>query len=298
MPVEADIARVRSFNRLVTRQAGVVNDRHLGRRPFGESRVLYEIGLDGAAPRDLRARLGLDSGYLSRVLGSLRRDGLIEAAADPADRRTKRLTLTRAGRSELREINRISDELAAAALAPLTGEQRERLLRAQDEVRHLLALSMFTVELEDPRSPAARWCLGRYYAELDERFEDGFDAAVWPADATRFVIARAGGQPAGCGVLKTLDAEVGEIARMWVDRPHRGLGIARRILAVLEEQSAELGFTTVRLDTNRALDEAKAMYRGAGYREIRRYNDNPYADHWFEKRLSPASAPSHPPGQR
>jgi len=108
---------------------------------------------------------------------------------------------------------------------------------------------------------------------------------VWPADAKRFVIARIGGQPAGCGLLKTLAADVGEIARMWVDRPHRGLGLAQRILAALEEQAVELGFATVRLDTNRVLDEAKAMYRGAGYVEIARYNDNPYADHWFEKRL-------------
>jgi DNA-binding MarR family transcriptional regulator len=283
---EADIARVRSFNRLVTRQAGVVSDRHLGRRPFGETRVLYEIGLEGASPRDLRARLGLDSGYLSRLLGALEREGLVESAPDPADRRTKRLSLTPEGEAELDEINRISDELASGVLAPLTAEQRERLLRAQDEVRHLLALSMVTIELEDPRSPDARWCLGRYAAELDERFEEGFDAGVWPADAIRFVIARIDAQPAGCGVLKTLSPDVGELARMWVDRPHRGLGIATRILAALEQQAAALGFTTVRLDTNRALDEAKAMYAGAGYREIPRYNDNPYANHWFEKRLA------------
>jgi DNA-binding MarR family transcriptional regulator/N-acetylglutamate synthase-like GNAT family acetyltransferase len=286
MVAKADIARVRSFNRLVTRQAGVVGDRHLGRRPFGETRVLYEIGLDGASPRDLRARLGLDSGYLSRLLGALQREGLVEAAPDPADRRTKRLSLTPAGQAQLTEINRISDQLAAGVLAPLSAEQRERLLRAQDEVRHLLALSMVAIELEDPRSPDARWCLGRYAAELDERFEEGFDSTVWPADATRFVIARIDGQPAGCGVLKTLDSDTGELARMWVDRPHRGLGIASRILAALEDQARELGFTTVRLDTNRALDEAKAMYRSAGYTEIPRYNDNPYANHWFEKRFA------------
>ena len=285
MVSETEIARVRSFNRLVTRQAGVVGDRHLGRRPFGESRALYEIGVDGATPRDLRARLGLDSGYLSRVLGALRRDGLVEATPDPADRRTKRLSLTAAGIGELREINRISDELAAAVLDPLTDGERERLLGAQDEVRHLLARSLYAVELEDPRSPDARWCLGRYAAELDERFPDGFDPGIWPADATRFVIARSGGQPAGCGVLKTLDPRTGEIARMWVDRPHRGLGLAKRILVALEEQAAALGFTTVRLDTNRVLDEARAMYLGAGYVEIPRYNDNPYATHFFEKRL-------------
>jgi|SRR5215213_73277 len=285
MVSQLEIARVRSFNRLVTRQAGVVGDRHLGRRPFGESRVLYEIGAAGATPRDLRARLGLDSGYLSRVLGALRRDGLVEDTPDPADRRTKRLSLTAAGIGELREINRVSDELAAVVLDPLTADERQRLLRAQDEVRHLLARSMYAVALEDPRSPDARWCLGRYAAELDGRFPDGFDPGIWPADATRFVIARSGGQPAGCGVLKTLDPETGEIARMWVDRPHRGLGLAKRILAALEEQGVALGFTTVRLDTNRVLDEARAMYLGAGYAEIPRYNDNPYATHFFEKRL-------------
>jgi DNA-binding MarR family transcriptional regulator/GNAT superfamily N-acetyltransferase len=283
---EQDIAQVRSFNRLVTRQAGVLNDRHIGRRPLGESRVLYEVGLEGATPRDVRARLGLDSGYLSRVIRALERDGLLEQRSNPADRRTKRLLLTRAGRAELRAINRISDELAAAALEPLSDEERERLLRAQAEVRRLLAVSMVSVETTDPRTPDARWCLGHYYVELDERFEDGFDAAAWPADATRFVIARIGGQPAGCGVLKTLGPGVGEIARMWVDRPHRGLGIARRLLTALEDQARELGLTTVRLDTNRALHEAKAMYRASGYVEIERYNDNPYANHWFEKRLT------------
>jgi DNA-binding MarR family transcriptional regulator/N-acetylglutamate synthase-like GNAT family acetyltransferase len=281
----SEIARVRAFNRLVTRQAGVVGDNYLGRRPFGEYRVLFEIGREGATPRDLRARLGLDSGYLARMLGALRRDGFVEEREHPADRRTKQLTLTRAGRAELERVDRISDKRAAEVLAPLDAGQRERLLRAQDEVRRLLALSLFTIELEDPGSADARWCLGHYAAELAERFEEGFDATVWPADQTRFVIARLGGQPAGCGALKTLSPEVGELARMWVDRPHRGLGIARRILAALEEQAAELGFAVVRLDTNRALDEAKAMYRAAGYEEIERYNDNPYANHWFEKRL-------------
>jgi DNA-binding MarR family transcriptional regulator len=281
-----DIAQVRSFNRLVTRQAGVLNDRHIGRRPLGESRVLYEIGLDGTTPRDVRARLGLDSGYLSRIIRALEHNGLVEQRANPSDRRTKRLVLTGAGRDELRAINRISDELAAAALAPLDDEQRERLLRAQAEVRHLLAVSMVSVEAEDPSSADARWCLGHYYAELDERFEEGFEAPREPApDILACLVARVGGQPAGCGILRMLGPDAGEIVRMWVDRPHRGLGIAKRLLAALEGEAVAHGLEVVRLDTNRALDEAKRMYRAAGYVEIPRYNDNPYANHWFEKRL-------------
>jgi DNA-binding MarR family transcriptional regulator/GNAT superfamily N-acetyltransferase len=291
---EHDIALVRGFNRLVTRQVGALNDRYLGRRPLGESRVLFEIGTDGATPRDLRARLGLDSGYLSRMLGSLERDGLVEKTPNPADRRTKRLRLTPTGRSQLDELDRISDELAASVLAPLTPEQRGTLLRAQAEVRHLLAISMVEIVREDPSSADARWCLGHYFAELGERFEEPFDAGrTLPADAAdlvppsgAFIVARLSGQPAGCGALKTLHSGVGEIMRMWVDRPHRGLGIGARILDALEGQAAALGHRRVRLYTNRSLDEAKAMYRGRGYVEIARYNDDPYANHWFEKRLS------------
>jgi DNA-binding MarR family transcriptional regulator len=286
MVAEQDIARVRSFNRLVTRQVGALSDRYLGRLPLGEARVLFEIGSAGAAtPRDVRARLGLDSGYLSRVLGSLKRHGLVEETPNPGDRRSKRLRLTRAGRAEQRKMDEASDALAAATLEPLTGEQRLRLLRAEDEVRRLLALSMFSIAVEDPSSSDARWCLDHYFAELDERFEEGF-AAPGPEDVSAFVVARLGGEPAGCGALKTLEPGIGEIARVWVDRPHRGLGLGPRLLAALEDEAVRLGHRRLRLDTNRALDEAKAMYRSRGYVEIPRYNDNPYANHWFEKVLA------------
>ena len=293
MSEESDIALVRSFNRLVTSQVGALHDRYLGHRPLGEARVLFEVGTGGATPRDVRARLGLDSGYVSRLIGALRRDGLVEARPDPSDRRTKRLFLTAAGRSELRELNRISDELAASALAPLTPEQRARLLRAQAEVRRLLAISMVGVAPADPACADARWCLGHYFAELDARFEGGFDPGrTLPADGAElvppaglFVLARWHGQPAGCGALKTLAPGVGEIVRMWVDGAHRGLGIGARILDALEERAAALGQGAVRLYTNGSLAEAQAMYRARGYVEIERYNDDPYADRFFEKRL-------------
>ena len=288
-----DVLRVRRFNRLVTRQLGVLNDRYLGRRPLGEGRVLFEIGADAATPRDVRARLGLDSGYLSRLLGSLERGGLIERSSNAADRRTTRLRLTRAGKAELAELNRISDELAASALAPLTDEQSTRLLGAQGEIMRLLAVSMVSVELEDPASTDARWCLGHYFAELGERFDEPFDPTrTLQADRSElvpptgaFLVARMNGQPAGCGGLRTLTPGVGELMRMWVDGAQRGLGIGKRLLAALEDEAVALGQARVRLYTNRSLDEAKAMYRAAGYVEIARYNDDPYAHHWFEKRL-------------
>jgi DNA-binding MarR family transcriptional regulator/GNAT superfamily N-acetyltransferase len=282
-----DVEIVRGFNRLVTRQVGALDDPYLGRRPLGECRVLYEIGLEGTEARDVRARLGLDPAYLARLIGSLERDGLVEGSGDE-------LRLTPEGRSLLHELERDSDELAASVLAPLSREQRERLTRAQSEVRRLLAVSMVSVAAEDPASEDARWCLAHYFAELAERFEERFDPGrTLPADASdlvppagAFLIARVGGEPAGCGALKTHSPGIGEIMRMWVDRAHRGLGIGARILDALEEHAAALGHRTVRLYTNRSLDEAKAMYRTRGYEEIARYNDDPYANHWFEKRLA------------
>jgi DNA-binding MarR family transcriptional regulator/GNAT superfamily N-acetyltransferase len=275
----------------VTRQVGALNDRYLGDRPLGESRVLFEIGAHGATPRDIRARLGLDSGYLARLLRALQRDGLVDEQPNPTDRRTKRLVLTAAGRAEMAELDRISDELAAATLAPLTKEQRDSLLRAQAEVRRLLAISMVEIGPEDPGSADARWCLGHYFAELAERFEEPFDPTrTLPTGAADlFLLARFDGQPAGCGVFKALTPETGEILRMWVDRAHRGLGIAGRLLDALERHAAGRGHAAVRLYTNRSLDEAKALYRARGYQEIPRYNDDPYANHWFEKRLSSSS---------
>ncbi len=282
---EREIAQVRSFNRLVTRQVGALNDRYLGRRPLGELRVLFEIGLDGATPRDIRARLGLDSGYVSRMVRALERDGLVERKPNPADRRTKRLALTGAGRTELRALNRISDEMAASVLDPLTADECERLLGAQAEVRRLLAISMVSIAREDPSSGDARWCTRHYVAELRERFKRSFDPDPIPPWEW-FVIARLNGQPAGCGGLRTLRPGVGEIYRVWVDRPHRGMGIGTRLLDTLEEQAAALGHGKVLLDTNRSLDEAQAMYASRGYVQTARYNDNPYADYWFEKELA------------
>jgi DNA-binding MarR family transcriptional regulator len=289
------ISQVRRFNRLVTQRAGALEDHFLGRdRPLGESRVLWEIGRDGADLRDLRARLGLDSGYLSRLVQSLASAGLVTLRAGPDDERVRRADLTLAGRSEVAEMDRRSDQVAEDVLAPLTDAQRERLVAAMAEVQRLLQAAGARIERVDPASREARWCVSQYFAELAVRFDNGFDPGQsLPADDAEmrpprgaFLVASVDGEPVACGAVKPIAPGVGYLKRMWVAPAVRGLGFARRMLAALEQQARELGFTTLRLETNRALTEAIRLYESAGYVEVPPFNDEPYAHHWFEKPLS------------
>ncbi len=289
------IAQVRSFNRAVTRRTGALDQRFLGRdRPLAEARLLFEIGAGGADVRDLRTRLALDSGYLARLLRSLERQGLVEATPAAADRRVRRAGLTPAGRAELAELNRRSDAFARSLLEPLTKSQRDRLGAAMAEVERLLRASAIEIALEPPASHAARWCLDQYFRELAQRFDGGFDPArTMPAEASEltppvgvFLVARLDGQPVGCGALKTTGRGLGDIKRMWVAQSDRGLGIGRRILEALEDHARALGLTVLHLETNSTLKEAQAMYRNYGYQEVAPFNDEPYAHHWFEKRLT------------
>jgi GNAT superfamily N-acetyltransferase/DNA-binding MarR family transcriptional regulator len=288
------IDQVRRFNRTVTQRIGALDDAFLSRgRPLGQARLLWEIGPDGSDVRLLRSRLGLDSGYLSRLLRALEDDGLVAVDRSGADGRVRTARLTSRGLAEWTELDRRSDDAAAAILGPLSGRQRDRLIAAMAEVRRLLAASSIEVTSCDPRRSDARYCLRAYIGELADRFEGGFDPArsVSAADdelsppAGLFLIATLYSDPVGCGALKFHDDAPAEIKRMWVAPAIRGLGLGRRLLAELEHHAAARGVRTLRLETNRALSEAIDLYRSAGYREVAAFSDEHYADHWFEKAL-------------
>ncbi len=291
---EAAVDRVRSFNRLVTRRVGALNDAYLARdRPLGEARVLWEIGRRGCDVRELRARLGLDSGYLSRLLRSLEAAGLVRVEQNPDDRRVRTAQLTPDGLAERALLDRRSTDLARSFLAPLSPSRRERLVAAMAEVERLLTVGLVELEVVDPAERDARFCLGEYAAELDRRFATGFDPAqglpLEPADlrhpAGLFLVAVLHGEPVGCGGLKLHGAGPAELKRLWVAGAARGLGIGRLLVSELESLAAAAGACAVRLDTNSSLGEAIGLYRSAGYREVEAFNDEPYAQHWFEKQL-------------
>ncbi len=295
-----EVAAVRRFTRLVTQRVGALQERALAaERSLGASRVLWEVGPEGRDVRDLRAALGLDSGYLSRLLRGLEDEGLVAVGSGAPDRRVRRARLTGAGRRERARLDVRSDDLAGSLLSPLSSGQRERLVAAMGEVERLLTAGMVEVAPADPSSPAARTCLAAYAAELDRRFDAGFEEArSLPATdddlrppAGVLLVATLGDRPVGCAALKLHGPDPAEVKRMWVDDEVRGLGLGRRLLAAVEAYAAAHGVAVLRLETNRSLTEAIALYRSAGWTEVPRFNDEPYAHHWFEKRVATLDSP-------
>jgi DNA-binding MarR family transcriptional regulator/GNAT superfamily N-acetyltransferase len=283
---------LRRFNRTYTQRIGALDESFLGTgRPLSHSRLLFEIGHSGATVRELRDRLGLDSGYLSRLLRSLEADALIDVRPDDGDRRRRRVTLTRRGRTAWRRLDERSEQLAHALVDPLSARQRERLTEALGTADLLVRAATVRFEETDPTDPRAVQAMAAYFAEIGARF--GFEPGdAWRLDAESmaapsgfFVVATSDGEPVACGGVQRLPDGCAEIKRMWVHDGWRGAGLGARLLRHLEDIARDRGHDVVRLDTNDTLHEAIAMYERAGYRPIERYNDNEWARCWFEKPL-------------
>jgi DNA-binding MarR family transcriptional regulator/GNAT superfamily N-acetyltransferase len=286
------VSRVRRFNRAVTLEVGALDTSFLGRgRPLGAARVLNAIGHGVSDVADIRAGLELDSGLMSRLLRSLEDEGLIATEPHPDDARRRVARLTATGKREFDAYEALSNERAAALLK--RHPRADDLLVAMDMIASALGRERIPIEEMDPRGETARHCLGEYYAELARRFEHGFEVSrsrdpqakdmVRPRGA--FLVAMSDGLPLGCAGLKGSGGDTAEVKRVWVAPSARGLGVARRLMAAVEAKARDLGIRVLRLDTNRALPEARALYLKSGWTEIARFNDDPYADFFFEKRL-------------
>ena len=297
------VGQVRRFNRTVTQRIGALDDAFLSRgRPLGQARLLWEIGPDGSDVRLLRSRLDLDSGYVSRLLRSLEKDGLVVVEQSGVDGRVRTVRLTGQGLAERAVLDRLSDDAATSILRPLSPRQRTRLVAAMGEVERLLLASAVAVAVCDPRRPAARYCMRAYFSELSRRFDGGFDPSLSISAGDEeltppsglLLVATLHGEPVGCAALKFHDGAPAEIKRMWAAPTVRGLGLGRRLLTELEEHAAKAQVRTLRLETNHTLTEAIGLYRAAGYREVAPFNDEPYAHHWFEKALGRPARGSGP----
>lgn len=286
------VARVRRFNRAVTVEVGALDSSFLGRgRPLGAARVLNAIGRGIGDVGDLRDELALDSGLASRLLRGLEQEGLVETVPHEDDGRRRVARLTRTGQREFRLYEELSDRQAAAMLA--RHPRPEELLAAMDLVASALARDRIELAEMPADSAPARHCLQAYYAELARRFEGGFEVSRSLDPEARdmirprgtFLVAMSDNLPLGCVGLKGHGGTDAEIKRLWVSPAARGLGLAKRLMADAEATARELDIDRLRLDTNSALPEAARLYRATGWTEIPRFNDDPYPDLFFEKRL-------------
>jgi DNA-binding MarR family transcriptional regulator len=281
---------LRRFNRTWTQRIGALDESFLGMGwPLGASRLIFEIGTGPAAVRELRERLDLDSGYLSRLLRRLEDADVVAVQPDPADGRRRLVRLTATGRTAYDELERRSEAKAQALVAPLSERQQARLAEALATADLLVRAATVRLRRTSTDDPVAQAAVGRYYDELAARFPDGFEAGPTSLADGVFVVATSDGEPVACGgvqPLGTMDGHpTGEVKRMWVHPGWRGAGLGARMLRHLEDVASELGHTRVVLDTSDRLTEAVAMYERAGYASVPAYNDNPYARVWFSKGL-------------
>src|SRR6476620_5726591 len=200
------IDSVRRFNRVLSQRVGALDEAYLSRdRPLGLARVLWEVGPDGSEVRTLRARLALDSGYLSRQLRRLETDGLVNTRVDGADGRVRTVRLTAAGIAERAVLDRSSDELATSILDPLSVAQRDRLVAAMAEVERLLLATQVDGGFDPARSISSS------------------DEEMTPPRGL-LVVATVNGVPVGCGALKLHpETATAEVKRMWTAPDARGL---------------------------------------------------------------------------
>ena len=292
MPLDP-IARLRRFNRAVTREVGALETSFLGRgRPLGVARVLSMVSETGTDVALIRQTLDLDSGLLSRILHSLESQGLIAVLHDGADRRRRIARLTETGVAEQDAYETLNNDRADRTLG-LAAQHSDQLLAAMDLIATVLNRHHVTISEADPEDPAALACLSAYFDVLVARI-DGISRSHVPlpdpeADSYRpphgvFLLAWSDGIPLGCVSLHRLAPGEGEVKRLWIAPDARGQGLARRLMRAVESHARTLGLKRLKLDTNAALTEAIALYRSDGWVEIPSYTGYP-ATHWFEKRM-------------
>lgn len=291
---DRSVQTFRQFQRVVTRDVGALHDDFLGRgRPFGASRLLWEMGDGPVEVATLRERLGLDAGYVSRLLRSLAQEGLVATGASPTDARAKVVARTSAGTAEAELLDQLSEDAASSLLGELDPTERAEVDRAARTLTRALTRRHLTIEIEDPASRDAQWCVGQFFAEIDALFDAGYDptkaVVVGTEDLTppngAFLVARLHGQPVGCGGVKLPEGAPAFLKRMWVAPAARGLGVAGLMLSRLEGLAVSAGSPAVTLDTNALLTAAGRLYETRGYVQVPDFNGEHHADRWYRKEL-------------
>jgi DNA-binding MarR family transcriptional regulator/GNAT superfamily N-acetyltransferase len=280
MHVEA----VRRFNRFYTRRVGALRAGLLGSPyPLPQARLLYELGRRRrSTATELARELDLDAGYLSRLLHSLRRRGLVQAARSPEDARASLLTLSAKGRKAFAFLDARSREEAGAMLGALPAPEQARLVAAMRTLECLLEgetgeIASFSPILRAHRPGDIGWVVrahGEIYAReygWDERFEALVAAIVaefiahFDAQRCRCWIAEANGEQVGSVFVVPASNKVAKLRLLIVEPRARGRGLGKRLVQEAIAFAREKGYRRITLWTQSNLAAARAIYRGCGF---------------------------------
>lgn len=276
---------VREFNRFYTRRIGVVKPGVVG-SPYTlpEARVLYALGRDGESTATAISReLSLDLGYLSRLVQSLKRRGLLQAKRAAHDARRQLLSLTDKGRKAFALLDTRSREEMAAMVAPLETGQRERLVVAMRTVQSLLegARKEAAVVLREHRPGDMGWVVERHAANYHAEYGWGprFEALVagivqeflekFDPQRERCWIAERNGERVGCVfVVKDARKDNARLRLLLVEPSARGTGLGRRLVEECITFAREKGYRKLVLWTHAHLQAARAIYRKTGFKKL------------------------------
>jgi DNA-binding MarR family transcriptional regulator/GNAT superfamily N-acetyltransferase len=279
------ISAVRAFNRFYTRKLGVL-DQHLGQSPFSlsEARVLYELAhRDEASAKEIGNELGLDPGYLSRIVQSFDEKGLIARKPLPADRRQYQLSLTAKGRQAFAKLNLGSQNEVAAMLARLSAEETTRLTQAMATIEAVLEQRKSqpaSVVLRSHRVGDMGWIISRQAAAYaaDYNWDISYEALVaeicaqfiknYDAAREHCWIAEISGEPVGSVFLVKATDELAKLRLLQVEKKARGLGVGRALVEQCMQGARERGYKRMTLWTQSILVAARGIYKSAGFELI------------------------------
>jgi DNA-binding MarR family transcriptional regulator/GNAT superfamily N-acetyltransferase len=288
------VSAMREFNRFYTTRLGLLRRRHLdGEFSLTEARILYEIGSNPKlTASSLRNTLGLDAGYISRLLTLLTRRKLVRQTASKEDGREKLLTLSTTGAKKLAQLNERSALQIQELLEPLSASDRETVINSLSKVRSILSEAqkpaVRIVRLSEANTDASR-LLEEYYeaASVIQRDTPEAIQQVIGDDSSGIWVAYLRGKAVGCVMLRRLTSIpfAGECKRLYVRPEARGKGLADALLDAQEAFARSKGLQWIYLDSYDDLKAAIALYRKRGYLPCERYNDNPQATMFFRKNI-------------
>lgn len=277
----ATLDRIRHFNRFYTRQLGLLDEGLLGGQlTLTEARVLYELATHApTTAATLRRELGLDAGYLSRLLKRFETDGLLTRSPSPTDARESLLALSAAGRAAFAPLERIAREQVAGMLAPLPPHRLPELLAAMACIEQLLqpqdeaeAYRLRALRVGDLGWLTQAQCV--FYAQelglnlqfeaLVARIAADFVTQHDPARERAWIAERHGRQIGSIFLLRERD-DIAKLRLLYVDGSARGLGVGRRLVEECVSFARATGYRQITLWTNGKLLAARQLYQSCGF---------------------------------